>query len=276
MASLTNALHLQKTRCISILLLFIFQIISPLTLAAKPDYERGSTPSHGWLSIAPGVEYRELTGKYFSPWSHIHVFRISLKKNKLANQLASEFSKKLATAEVFAKQGNAFLAINGGFFDNQSKPLGLRLTNHQQQNPIKPISWWGVFYIQNQKPYISSYREFDKNPSMEFAIQSGPRLLINNRLVPLKPGIAERTALGITKNKQVIILVTENSAMSTSELARLLQSEPLSCTDALNLDGGSSTQLYVDTKELARKVSGFIGVSDAVVVKPRKRVQNEA
>lgn len=269
MASLTNALHLQKTFRFSILLLFILQILSLSVLAAKHTDKQGTTPSHGWLSIAPGVEYRELPGKYLSPWSHIHVFRISLKKNILSNQLASDFSKKLATAEVFSKQSGAFLAINGGFFDNQSKPLGLRLTDHKQQNSIKPISWWGVFYTQHQKPYISSYREFDRNPSMEFAIQSGPRLLINNRIVPLKPGIAERTALGITKNKQIIILVTENSAMSTSALAKMLQTEPLSCTDALNLDGGSSTQMYVNTPEIVRKVSGFTGVSDAVVVRPR-------
>lgn len=254
MASLTNALHLP----FSLLIFGIFQLLSIPALA-----------TNGWQSIAPGVEYQDLPGKYLAPWSHIHVFRISLKKNTFSSLSASTFSRKLATAEVFAQKSGAILAINGGFFDSKAKPLGLRLSDFQQQNPLKPISWWGVFYIQNKKPFIQSYKNYSRNNSMEFAIQSGPRLLVDNQIMPLKPGIAERTALGITQNRQVIILVTENAAMSTSELAKLLQSEPLSCVDALNLDGGGSTQMYLTVQNMVKKVTGYTGVSDAVIIKPR-------
>lgn len=222
-----------------------------------------------WQNLAPGISYRDLSGGILNPWSHVHAFRISPKLNSFNAVLAKDFSKKLASAQEFAKKSGGLLAINGGFFDNQHEPLGLRISNYNKKNPLKAISWWGVFFIKNNKPYIRSLRDFSPSANIEFALQSGPRLLDQGEPIRLKPGLAERTALGITKDKQVIILVTENAAMTTAELAKLMQEAPLYCTDALNLDGGSSTQLYAEINNFSRHIHGFSLVSDAVVVKTR-------
>jgi uncharacterized protein YigE (DUF2233 family) len=258
MACLTIALHKMSSK-ISI----IFYSLA-LFLCSNSAFS-----INDWQSLAPGIAYRDLMGGYLSPWSHVHVFRISLKKNTFTSVMATDFSKKLASVQELSLKTGALLAINGGFFDNQYRPLGLRITNYAKINSLKAISWWGVFFIKNKKPYIQSFSEFSPSNNIEFAIQSGPRLLVQGETMPLKPGIAERTALGITKNKQVIILITENAAMTTAELAKLMKSDPLSCTDALNLDGGSSTQLYAAIGKFHRQIHGFSYVSDAVVVKSR-------
>jgi len=57
--------------------------------------------------------------------------------------------------------------------------------------------------------------------------------------------------------------------MTTEELARLLKASPLNCTDAINLDGGSSSQLYAHINSFHLNVHGFSNVSDAIVVKKR-------
>lgn len=222
-----------------------------------------------WRMLAPGIEYRDLNANLLIPWSHIHVFRIDLKKNKLDLVLANELSLHNASVDAFAHHSNALIAINGGFFDQNYHPLGLRISNQQQHSPLKHISWWGIFYMENKKPHLSSLNQYPKNKHVDFAVQSGPRLLINGRIPSLKPGYAERSALGITHDGRLIILVTNHAPMTTTDLAQLLKSRPLYCKDALNLDGGSSSQLKANMGLFQINVHGFANVSDAIVVKAR-------
>ncbi|WP_133126900.1 phosphodiester glycosidase family protein [Legionella nagasakiensis] len=222
-----------------------------------------------WRELAPGIQYRDLSSSLLNPWAHIHVFRINLQKNQFDLVMANHLSRKHASTEEFAQHSNALIAINGGFFDKNYHSLGLRISNHQLHNPIKHISWWGVFYIKGQKPYLSAPRQFKNNHYVSFALQSGPRLLINGKIPSLKPGLAERTALGINSNDEVIILVTDNTPMTTKTLAEIMKSSPLNCKEALNLDGGSSSQLTANIGSFQLNVHGFSNISDAIIVKPR-------
>jgi uncharacterized protein YigE (DUF2233 family) len=121
--------------------------------------------------------------------------------------------------------------------------------------------------VKNHIPHITNISNFNYDSDIDFAIQSGPRLLIKGAIPSLKPGVADRSALGITKDGKVIILVSTNAAMTTHELAQLLKKPPLSCTDAINLDGGSSSQLYAHINSFQLNVHGFSNVSDAIIVK---------
>lgn len=225
--------------------------------------------AENWQKLTAGIEYQDLEGGILTPWSHIYVFRIDLNQNQLALVTAKNLRLKNASADQFAQYSNALLSVNGGFFDPKFQPLGLRITNKKLKNPLKNISWWGVFYVKNNKPYISNPKHFYQDEQIDFAIQSGPRLLIKGKKPTLRPGIADRSALGITAEGKVIILVSTNAAMTTDELASLLKSPPLNCTDAINLDGGSSSQIYAHINSFQLNVHGFSNVSDAIVVKKK-------
>jgi exopolysaccharide biosynthesis protein len=43
----------------------------------------------------------------------------------------------------------------------------------------------------------------------------------------------------------------------------------LACLSALNLDGGSSSQLYASMDDFVIDIPGFSRVADAIVVRPR-------
>jgi uncharacterized protein YigE (DUF2233 family) len=223
--------------------------------------------SDNWQELSPGIEYQDLAGGMLAPWSHIYAFRIDLNKNKLAIVSAKSLALKNASADQFAEQSQALLSINGGFFDHNFNPLGLRINEKKLENPIKRISWWGIFYVKNNKAYISGMNKFHHSKNIDFAMQSGPRLLIKRKIPSLKPGDADRSALGITADGKVIILVSTNATMSTNKLARLMKAAPLSCTDAINLDGGSSSQLYAHMGNFLLNVHSFSNVSDAIIVK---------
>lgn len=220
-----------------------------------------------WREIAPGIEYRDLHANALIPWSHIHAFRIDLKKNKLELALAHDVALHNAPVDALAHHSQALIAINGGFFDQNYHPLGLRISHQHQQNPLKHISWWGILYIKHNIPYMTSIRHYTPDHRIDFAIQSGPRLLINGKTPLLKPGYEERTALGISKDNRLIILITNNSPMTTTALAELMRAPPLDCINALNLDGGSSTQLTARMGLFQINVHGFSNISDAIVVK---------
>ncbi|STX51927.1 Exopolysaccharide biosynthesis protein related to N-acetylglucosamine-1-phosphodiester alpha-N-acetylglucosaminidase [Legionella busanensis] len=220
-----------------------------------------------WQKLGPGLFYQDLNFSYLSPWSHIHAFRVDLKSNELDLVMAKELAMKHASAEEYAQHSKALITLNGGFFDQNFHPLGLRINNKKQQSPLKKISWWGVFYIKNNNAYLTNVSQFKRNKQIDFAIQSGPRLLIHGQIPPLKPGRAERSALGITADGYIIILVTENAPLSTTELAQLMKAPPLNCINGLNLDGGSSSQLHAKIDNFHLNVHGFSNVSDAVIVK---------
>ncbi|WP_133135459.1 phosphodiester glycosidase family protein [Legionella rowbothamii] len=243
---------------------FLFYLLFFLVSLLTPVY---SYSAGNWHQLSPGIEYQDLAGGLLAPWSHIYAFRIDLNKNKLAIVSAKSLSLKNASADQFAEHSQALLSINGGFFDHQFNPLGLRINNYRQENPLKRISWWGVFYVKNNKAYISSLNRFRQDDEISFAMQSGPRLLIKGKIPSLKPGEADRSALGITAKGKVIILVSTNATMSTNKLAHLLKAPPLSCVDAINLDGGSSSQLYAHIGSFQLNVHSFSNVSDAIIVK---------
>ena len=220
-----------------------------------------------WQTLSPGIEYQDLEGGILNPWTHVHVFKIDLNKNRLELISAKSLGLKHASADQFAEQSNALLSINGGFFDKQFTPLGLRISNSKVENPLKYISWWGVFYIKNNKAHISSLKNFHYSQNIQFALQVGPRLLIKRKIPALKIGHADRSALGITSDGRLIFLVSTNAAMTTKELAKRMRGYPLFCVDAINLDGGSSSQLYAHIKSFILNVHGYSNVSDAIVVK---------
>jgi uncharacterized protein YigE (DUF2233 family) len=221
-----------------------------------------------WVKIAPGIEYQDLSDSSLIKLSHIHSFKVDLKYNKLNLAMASELTDKHAFVDEFAKQTKSLIALNGGFFDKEFHPLGLRISNKHQYNPLKHISWWGIFYIQNHTANITNVRNYNQNPNINFAVQSGPRLIIEGKIPSLKPGFAERSALGITNTGKVIILVTKNAPLSTTSLAMIMKSPPLNCIDAINLDGGGSSQLYANLDGFKINSSGFSEVSDAIIVNP--------
>jgi uncharacterized protein YigE (DUF2233 family) len=202
-------------------------------------------------------------------WSHIHVFKINLKQYRFELVQHHQTEQHFPTIHQYAAYQHAPLTFNGGFFDKKQHALGLRISNHHQLNPFKNISWWGVFYIENGRPYIKSARHFHSRQNIEFAIQSGPRLLVDGHIPPLHRGYAERTALCILPNQDVAVIITQYYPAELTHLARILKAAPLHCQQAINLDGGSSTQFLAKFSGFYRYMSGISSVSDAISVIPR-------
>lgn len=217
----------------------------------------------GWIKVADGIQYKKeiIFRMDFEKPPHgvIHLFAIDPAKYRLGIITAKNLGMVNADARTMAKRSGALLAINGGFFSPEFDPLGLLVSNGRELNKMKKISWWHVFKTENGVPSVIARDEYNASPNVEMAIEAGPRVLIGGIPAPkLKPSPAERTVIGRDKNGRIVIAVTERLSLTLMELAKYLEAD--GCTDILNLDGGSSTQLYAKFKglEIDRQGLGLV------------------
>ena len=228
-----------------------------------------------WESLSPGLEYTVLTPDLSRPYAKLHAFEIDLKYYQFELKFAKDQQQQSTMVKDLAIANQAIIATNGGFFNQKWQPLGLRINKKAIYNFFKPISWWGIFYIQDHQPYIIPPHTFYNKLIVEsdFAIQAGPPLLIAGTSPPLTGKLAERTAVCITADKKVILMATENLPLTTNQLATILSrsqvNNGLNCQDALNLDGGHSTQLYANIGNLRLSIANLSPITDAIIVVPR-------
>lgn len=224
-----------------------------------------------WRQLSPGIDYTDIPIKQALGDGKLHAFRIDVTQHEPELILASTLNEQALYVKQYAQLTQSVFAINGGFFDTNKKPLGLRINGAEMQNPLRDISWWGVFYIANHIPYIVSRHQFHPHPSIKMALQAGPRLIINRDIPKLKAGFDNRSALCINSKRELIFFITEHAPMQTTVLAeRLLAPEAkggFECVNALNLDGGTSSQLFAKIGNFQLSLSNLFPVADAIVIK---------
>lgn len=123
--------------------------------------------------------------------------------------------------------------------------------------------------------------QINTNPKWEnvkHIISGGPYLVKNSEVfVDMSAqklqsigGRNPRTAIGYTKDNDLILITADGRegssiGLTLVELANLMKS--LGCTNAINLDGGGSTVMYVNGQIVNRPAqTGGIALSNAVVI----------
>ena len=167
------------------------------------------------------------------------LLRVDLKRARLRVLDAQDYGQKSLTAAEFQRRSGAVAVWNGPFFDENGKPLGLLIEDGRKRNPLRNVDW-GVFYEDSTGAHIVHTKEWKEPQGVLQAIQVGPRLVVDRVPVSLKPQSARRTAMCLQDAEHLLVLVTD-AELQASDLASLFVAHR--CQDALNLDGGPSTQL---------------------------------
>jgi uncharacterized protein YigE (DUF2233 family) len=155
-----------------------------------------------------------------------------------------------------ASRGKLLFATNAGMFDPVLKPVGLYIEGGRELVRANTRSGFGnfhlkpngVFYIAGSGAGILETGAYlRERPAAELATQSGPMLVINGRLHPrfdtrstsLKP----RNGVGI-RDAHTVLFAISNGEVTFAAFARLFKNG-LGCNNALFLDGGTASNLYV-------------------------------
>jgi exopolysaccharide biosynthesis protein len=224
-----------------------------------------------WNSLVPGLWHRswqvatEEGGAVDG-----YVFRADPRIVRMTVLDARRGDRSVARVAALRQESQAYLVVNGGFFDENAQPLGLVVGDGKQTSALRKVDQ-GVFVISMGKPMILHSRDPLPDP-LDTALQSGPRLVVDGRALQLKPQISRRSSICLPGDGTVLVVVMPRP-VSLPDLARNLVRQAvdggLGCWSALNLDGGPSTQLSVATPGFNLEVDGGWGVPNGLAVLPR-------
>jgi hypothetical protein len=147
------------------------------------------------------------------------------------------------------KREKCLCGVNGGYFDTEFRPIGLRSANGQTFSPLRRARLITGILLQSDRGIdVVRVGEFSRTKKVIAAIQSGPFLVEGSkRIRGLNDSqLARRTFAGIATNDRALLGVC--SDVSLGQLANILATAPIAADSkirrAMNLDGGSSTAFW--------------------------------
>ena len=203
-----------------------------------------------WSEFEPGIKRSRVkvaSNTFFT--SELTLFKASLSNYRIGTIRAQEFGKRRSDVRFLCRSARAALCINANYFDEHGLPLGLVISRGRIHNKVHRGggTLTGLLYSLRSGIHIS-HRDNLKNSSILEAIQAGPRLIVNSKPVTnLKDTSPERrSGVCLDAEKNIIFYIVSSGlrGVTLDALQQTLTQKSIACTDALNLDGGGSSQLY--------------------------------
>jgi len=248
------------------LLVYVVSVL--FAVSGRPAGSAWGEPPR-FVAIAPGIEHTAFDLRpqgEAEPFSG-HVFRIDLDVADLHLVSAGGPSSRRRVEQITAPY-RAVVAVNASFFDTDGRAMGLVVDEGRAISKARRATW-GAFAVAGKKAQIVLGADLPNPLAYRLVVQGLPRLVVAGNIPRLKPQIAERTAVCAEGNVVVIVVATR---VETTTFARFIadrrEAGGLGCRDALNLDGGPSTQLVVRLPALTLSMPGGWDVPNALVVTP--------
>jgi exopolysaccharide biosynthesis protein len=159
------------------------------------------------------------------------------------------------------KHEKCLAGVNGGYFDEEFAPIGLRIANGEMIAPLKHARLiTGVLVASSDGVRIVRAHELSRRPSVTAAIQCGPFLV--DLAKPIRglndANLARRTFAATTSNRALLGVCSGVSLAALSKILAMTSfAEDLKIERALNLDGGSSSGFW-----FARENGGAFSVPE--------------
>jgi Phosphodiester glycosidase len=174
-------------------------------------------------------------------------------------------------SEAMARE-NCVAGVNGGYFDTDFKPIGLRVINGVTTTPLKRARLLtGVLCASSRGIEIIRLGEFSRTRKLDAALECGPFLVDRGtRVANLDDKhSARRTFAAVGRGGQAAVGVS--SELTLAELAEALANRSIAndfkIWRAMNLDGGSSSAFWCKKNDgdafsisEEKKVRDFVGV----------------
>ncbi|PYL25720.1 MAG: hypothetical protein DMF44_01700 [Verrucomicrobia bacterium] len=173
------------------------------------------------------------------------------------------------------KREECVCGVNGGYFDTEFKPIGLRVVDGTTFSPSRRARLITGILLQSDRGIdVVRVSEFSRTKKIIAAVQSGPFLVEGNKCIRglNDSQLARRTFAGIATNDRACLGVC--SDVSLGQLANILATTPIVADSkirrAMNLDGGSSSAFWFAREDgSAFSIAGRKPVRDFVAVVPK-------
>jgi exopolysaccharide biosynthesis protein len=255
-------------------LIILLWIVLPMAARGQVDYSNDSllVVNAEWrVDSLDGFtlkRYHFGNGTLFCSAQHLFVIEIPSTSKR---RLVFVHDSVLTPVSQLAERHNALAAINGSYFDMQlGNPVCyLRIDGQQcgENTPSKNDSVKRKYYqyatltLKHGRPRLmipDSNRLWENNIKDSNIMTAGPMLLHKGKMVSQRNDRSfvtrrhNRTALGIRPDGTTLLVVADGrfkrqaEGFSIKELELVMRW--LGCSDAINLDGGGSTTMYLRNK----------------------------
>lgn len=239
--------------------LFLMLLIPFLTFSAwGQDADSLAVVQQDWdqQRVKKGIVWKKAHFEdLFGGKQAVNIIEVNLKRHHKNLRLAGVLRGMKRTSD-FAQENHAVAAVNGGFFNTKiggavdfikidGTVVNVSTNNHPRSNAY-------IAFDKKSVRIIPQTQDSIRESSADNVLLSGPLLLSNNQFAVLEDNKFNdnkhpRTAVALRGNTLVFITVDGRSSMSHGvslpELSKLLKW--YGCVDAMNLDGGGSTTMYV-------------------------------
>jgi uncharacterized protein YigE (DUF2233 family) len=176
---------------------------------------------------------------------------------------------------LVAKKQKLIFATNGGMFTPEFTPVGLYIEDFKVIRPVNNVKGGGnfglkpngIFFLTSKnEAKICQTEDFSNNGKVKYATQSGPMLVIDNKIHPAfnknSSNLNIRSGVGILPDGTVLFAISRE-LVSLYEFAMHFKQK--GCRNALYLDGAIS-EMYCPEKGL-NQTFGVFGVMIGVTEK---------
>ncbi|MBY5330949.1 phosphodiester glycosidase family protein [Rhizobium leguminosarum] len=181
------------------------------------------------------------------------------------------------TIEELRKSVDGILAVNGGFFEidshNRLSPSGLLIVNGNRLSDYNKDAGSGILTVAGNRIDIVDSSSFALSTGLEFALQSGPRLVEKGGKIGIYKNDfnrLERAAICVDRGSITIVII-QGVGLSLYEVAGVLaapiETGGFGCAVALNLDGGPSAQLSLKGSSLSVDLPGLWKINAGIVLR---------
>ncbi|GER88736.1 hypothetical protein KDW_28980 [Dictyobacter vulcani] len=218
------------------------------TPVTAPSKAGGSDTLDTWTQTQPGVELRREHWKSAGGNEDtVTITRFDTKKVHLSIGYQPDQPLQL---KDWMKQSNAIAIINGGYFDQQNRATALLISDGQAHGSSYQDCCGMLAADSAGNVTIQSLHDQPYDPGtqqLQQATQSRPMLIMAGKRTQFQETAAAspRSVVAMDNQGRLLFIVSPAQAFSVDELADLLEQSDLSLKTALNLDGGTSTGLYL-------------------------------
>lgn len=242
--------------------------LSSLTTPTLPPMPTG-IPVSAWETLAPGLERRA----YTPPNSNFGAL-IAVRIDPSVYSLRAHYrpGTPLTLDEWQAALPGAVVIVNANFFDLQFNALGLVITDGVAYG--QAFSDRGALVqVQNGVPRVrSTILEPYLGEALEQAVQAFPMLVMDGAASFNNPNgdrTSRRTVAAQDSQGRILLLATPLLGLSLTELSAYLPTTDMDIVNAVNLDGGGSTMMYVGPASPPYALASFDPVPVVLAVYPR-------
>jgi uncharacterized protein YigE (DUF2233 family) len=217
-----------------------------------PSPQATIPPDSGWQAIQSGLELRTilLFGEDGRQTEELSIVR--LEPDLFEFKVAYHPGEPQTLRDWQAETG-ALLVVNGGFFTETFYATGLTVIDGQHSGASYG-DFAGMFAITAVGPKVRwlAERPYDLNEPLHYALQAFPMLVKPGAIVgyPEEDGSrARRTAVAQDVDGRILFIIAPWGSLTLHEFSVWLAASDLNLETALNLDGGTSSGLFLAEPE---------------------------